>query len=161
MLSRLKLAWKVLRSEDGNIVKYAARELEHEDSDLQEHILDMARVFSTGGHSGTSAAYTLAVIERLLRFEPLWPLTGRENEWEEYTPGRFQNIRCFRVFKDEGGAYDSEGFIFKEPSGATYTSHLSKRPVTFPYRPLSVTVDVPENATQQQIKEAIHATVGT
>jgi len=159
MRARLKLAWKILRSKDGNLLKHAARELKHEDPDLREHIFDVIRTFSTGGHSGFSANYTVSVLEKLLRFEPLWPLMGDKSEWIEYATGRFQNSRCGHVFKDVDGIYDSEGFIFREPTGATYTSRLSRREIKFPYRPLTVTVDVPENATDSQVKEAIDAAI--
>jgi hypothetical protein len=75
-------------------------------------------------------------------FEPLTPLTGGDEEWVEVTPGCLQNKRCSHVFKENGQAYDIQGKVFREASGSTYTSGDSRVPVTFPYMPKSVVVDV-------------------
>ena len=97
----------------------------------------MVCLFSTHGHSGSSAAYAIATLSRLLHFLPLGPLTGAEDEWNEVGTGTFQNKRCFHVFKDQdGGAYDSEFYVFfdeKEDNGVL--SKESHRRITFPYIP--------------------------
>ena len=112
-----------------------------------EHVLDLLRVFSDEGHSGTTAPYTVNMFKKLAMFEPLVPLTGEDWEWHEPSPGVFQNIRCSRVFKQadrfNGQAYDIEGRVFREPTGACYTSAESRVPVTFPYTPKTEYVDVP------------------
>lgn len=111
-----------------------------------EHVLDLLRVFSDEGHSGTTAPYTVNMFKKLAMFEPLVPLTGEDWEWNEVGAGTFQNKRCSRVFKQadrfDGQAYDIEGKVFREPNGSCYTSADSRVPVTFPYTPKTEYVDV-------------------
>ena len=135
-----------------NLVKHAERELRaaglfDEDSDyggmLAEAVLELVQVFAAQGHSGTSAMGTIALFKKLASFEPLGPLTGADEEWNEVGSGVHQNNRCSHVFKEDGQAYDIQGKIFREPDGATYTSLGSRVPVTFPYVPHSEVVDVP------------------
>lgn len=114
---------------------------------MNEHILKMVRTFAEEGHSGFSAAYAIQALEKLLRFEPLTPLTGADDEWIEVGDHGddgpcFQNRRCPRIFKDNTGAYDIDGKVFREPSGACFTSRDSRVYITFPYRPATEYVDV-------------------
>src|SRR4051812_34713784 len=98
---------------DSNLVAHARRELElvedrcePDEREMQhamtEHILKMVETFAEEGHSGFSASYAIAVMSKLLRYEPLLPLTGEDDEWREASEGVFQNIRCSRVFKQAG-----------------------------------------------------------
>jgi hypothetical protein len=111
---------------------------------MRDHILKMIEVFADEGHSGFSASYAVSILEKLLRFEPITPLTGDDDEWMEVHNGTYQNNRCGRVFKDENGnAYDIEGRVFYDEyideDGETRKSHFtcfeSRTPVTFPYTP--------------------------
>ena len=139
---------------------------------LGDAIMKMIDVFAEEGHSGMSASIAINVFGRVARFEPLSPLTGEDDEWTDISSDSFaafpitepddealdiidainstkaikrlwQNKRCSHVFKDENGAYDSQGRIFREPSGACFTSKESRVPVTFPYTPKSEYVDRP------------------
>lgn len=116
--------------------------------DMRRHILHMIDEFSAEGHSGFSAAYAISILEKLLRFEPVTPLSGEDWEWvdvaEQNGSTLWQNSRCSRVFKDSTGAYDIEGKVFWEwytdpETGEKYKSHYtsidSRVPVTFPYTP--------------------------
>jgi len=143
-----------------SFVEYAEKELDligmTDDSEdemnlaMRDHILRMIRVFSQEGHSGFSASYAVSCLEKLLRYEPLSPLTGEDDEWMEVGMAHggdqpfYQNKRCGRVFKDENGAYDIDGIIFWEwytdpETGEKYKSHFtckeSRVPVEFPYTP--------------------------
>jgi hypothetical protein len=113
---------------------------------LCKHVLELLKVFSEEGHSGSTAPYTVNMFKKLAMFEPLVPLTGEDWEWHEPSPGVFQNIRCSRVFKQadrfNGQAYDIDGRVFREPTGACYTGAESRVPVTFPYTPKTEYVDV-------------------
>ena len=81
---RLKLAWRVLTYKTGNIMRHAERELgEGFDIELQEILL----VFSSQGHSGMSAGITTSLVEKLMRYEPIGPLTGEDSEWNEVGDG--------------------------------------------------------------------------
>lgn len=110
---------------------------------LGEAVMKMIEVFADEGHSGMSASIAISTFERVARFEPLTPLTGEDDEWNEVGDGYFQNKRCSHVFKKNGEAYDGEGRIFREPSGACFTNRDSHVPVTFPYTPKREYVDRP------------------
>lgn len=121
---------------------------------MAEHLMDMVRLFALEGHSGFSAAYAVASLEKLLRQEPLGPLTGEENEWSflGYGPEMYaQNKRCSHVFRREDGtAYDSQGRVFREPSGCCYTSSDSSVDIVFPYTPTHEYIDVPAHEDNQE-----------
>lgn len=147
-----------------SIVDYAKRELDFigmtEDSKdemnqmMRKHILHMVEEFAAEGHSGFSASYAINCLNKILRYEPLSPLTGDDSEWTDVAEqsGRtlWQNKRCSRVFKDEDGAYDIDGKVFVEtrfdengePYKTSFTSKESRVPVTFPYTPTTEYVDV-------------------
>lgn len=70
------------------MIEYAKSELDRipKDKDgmqelMNRGILDVIKVFSEQGHSGFSASYALSILDRLLRFKPISPLTGEEAEW--------------------------------------------------------------------------------
>lgn len=114
---------------------------------LGKAALELMEVFVKQGHSGMSAPAVAGVFGKLAMFEPLGPLTGEDDEWAEVASQNgplYQNKRCSHVFKDNDGAYDIEGRVFREPSGACFTSRDSRVPVTFPYTPTREYVDVPE-----------------
>ena len=86
-----------------NMMKFAESELDIiglvDDGDemngaMRKHILHMIHEFSKEGHSGFSANYAVNLLSKLLKYEPLTPLTGEDWEWTEYADGRFQNKRC-------------------------------------------------------------------
>lgn len=161
LLWRFK-AW-LKRNEPGNLELHALRELKaagytplaqpQEDGPnkwIQESIIDLIRVFSKQGHSGFSAPYCIEMFSKLAKFEPLVPLKGDDDEWVDVASingsPMWQNKRCSHVFKDETGAYDIDGKIFREPDGCCYTSRESRVYITFPYTPASEYVDVQEAA---------------
>lgn len=135
-----------------NLTNYARSELERaglfsKEGDfyggmMGEAVMKLIEVFADEGHSGMSASYCIGIFEKLARFEPLTPLTGDDDEWNEVGDGVFQNKRCSHVFKENGAAYDIEGKIFREPDGVCFTSRDSHVPVTFPYVPKHEYVDV-------------------
>ena len=138
-----------------SLVQYAESELDRigmTDEDdynnmMRKHLLHMVREFSEEGHSGFSASYALQCLEKLLRFKPLSPLTGDDDEWHDVSSisdvPRFQNKRCGSVFKEgkDGEAYDIDGKVFwewyKDEQGNAvktyYTCYESRVPVKFPY----------------------------
>ena len=115
---------------------------------IVQNLMDLLRVFSTQGHSGSSAPYCVNLFEKLAMFKPLAPLTGETNEWMEVGTGVWQNKRAGNIFKQDdrfdGQAYNLDGRVFREPSGACYTNRESMVPVIFPYTPTTEYVDVPE-----------------
>lgn len=111
-------------------------------------VLDLLKLFSSHGHSGTTAPYAINLFKQLASFEPLVPVTGEDHEWVEVSKDVFQNKRCSRVFKQadrfDGQAYDIHAIVFWEwftdpESGEKYKTHFtsaeSAQPITFPYTP--------------------------
>lgn len=106
---------------------------------IDNNILELIKIFSNQGHTGATASYVISILNRLLEYKPLTPLTGEEDEWEDIskyqnnTPG-WQNKRCPSIFKNEKGAYWVEGKIFSNDNGKSwYTSSDSCVPVEFPF----------------------------
>lgn len=152
--SRLQLCWRILRADAGNLLAHANRELPHVGKDdmgmqMADNLRELVLVFGTQGHSGFSASYARQALDKLLRFEPLAPITGAPEEWEEVFSGGFQNKRCGRLFMDrerfEGAPYDIDAVVFREPDGACFTGRGSAQVITFPYTPRTVYVDVDQD----------------
>ena len=154
LMPALKLAYRLWKNKDSNLLRHASSEFDavwkEQDAmqDLMKNQLsELIEVFSTHGHSGFSAGYAISCFETLVRYKPLGPLTGDDDEWQEVGDGVFQNRRCGRIFKQanrfDGQAYDINGKVFREPNGSCYTSSESMVPVTFPYTPTTEYVDVP------------------
>lgn len=131
-----------------NMVEFAKNELRllrsgNEPDEMQDmmdaHIVGMVEKFADQGHSGFSASYAVGILEKVLRFEPVTPLTGEDDEWTALDYGddmAAQNKRCSHVFKrKDGTAYDIEAVIFENADGSRFTSKGSRRNITFPYRP--------------------------
>lgn len=128
-----------------SLLDYAKRELERigKDEDgmqemMNKDILEIVEKFSEQGHSGFSASYALSVLERLLRFKPISPLTGGDEEWDECSiDGVFQNKRCSSVFKKKDGTFeDIDGIIVSDNGGITwFSSGRFRKNITFPYLP--------------------------
>lgn len=113
-----------------------------------DQVVELLKLFSSHGHSGSSAPYAISLFEKLAKFEPIVPLTGEDWEWSEVSDGTFQNKRCSHVFKQadrfDGQAYDIEAVIFWEwhtdsETGEKYKTHFtsaeSRQPIQFPYTP--------------------------
>lgn len=95
-----------------NIVDHAQAELERisEEPRTIEGYLDMIRIFSRMGHSGGSASVFIPVLNALLRYENLSPLTDDPEEWVHHDEtvwgergGIWQNTRNSKAFSKDGG----------------------------------------------------------
>jgi hypothetical protein len=149
-----RLWWRAFPPKSG-LESWAERELARiGDDDMQrmmnKHLLRMIRTFSREGHTGFSAGYAVSMLERLLRFEPVTPLTGDDSEWNDISDmsgePQWQNNRCSRVFRGaDGRAYDIDGRVFEEPNGCRFTGRGSRVFVTFPYTPTTIYVPVGED----------------
>jgi hypothetical protein len=73
-----------------NLYQHAKHELQlagmfDKDSDyngmLGEAALEVVKIFAKQGHSGGSAAITIGMLEKLLRFETLTPITDNPGDW--------------------------------------------------------------------------------
>lgn len=99
-----------------NLVDYAKEELTRaglfdKDSDyngmLGEATLEIIKVFSKQGHSGMSASLVTQIVEKLMRYQPLTPLTYKPDEWtnvsEASSSPLWQNKRKGTTFSTDGG----------------------------------------------------------
>lgn len=94
---------------DSPLVAHARRELAlmGEDQWITDGLCKVVAAFAEMGHSGFSAAHCAAYLDRLLRCQPLTPLTDDPAEWQDRseisgTP-LWQNIRDSRAMSTDGG----------------------------------------------------------
>lgn len=127
---------------------------------IKNDILAIIDAFAEQGHSGASAAYALNILDHLLRFKPISPLTGEDDEWGEpisRMDNCQQNKRCSSVFRknfDNNTAYDIDGKVFSDDGGKTFWStYDSMTPVTFPYMP---PVKPEQIIMRQKDKDEVH-----
>ena len=107
-----------MSEEESNLVLHAKRELalaglldaeSDYDGELGVAALEIVHVFDKQGHSGASAAMVISLVEKLLRYEPLTPLTADPDEWmplDEEVFGKanvFQSRRDSKMFSEDGG----------------------------------------------------------
>ncbi len=99
-----------------SLVEHATRELVlaglmDQDSDYNGMIgqaaLEIIEIFAQQGHSGFSASMTTDVVTRLMKYEPLTPLTSNPEEWIDRTDisgtPMWQSKRNPAVFSTDGG----------------------------------------------------------
>lgn len=93
-----------------NMVEHARRELDllGEDEAMKRCILDLMLLFSSQGHSGFSAAYTVERFRQLVNFENITPLRPDPGEWldrSDMSGGQtlWQSTRCADAFSTDGG----------------------------------------------------------
>jgi len=118
------------------LVEHAKLELQmaglfDEDSDYNGDIgkaaLELIEVFAKQGHSGMSAPYVASIFNKLAKFEPLIPITGKDEEWAEVSffekKEIFQNKRCSALFKEgkDGRPYYIDAIIKRDQRGVTWT----------------------------------------
>lgn len=97
---------------ESDLVIHARRELEllGEDPEWIEGILNIVQAFTDMGHSGSSASVAIPMINQLLQYKPLTPLTDDPEDWiylgEDMGPepgGIWQNRRDGECFSKDGG----------------------------------------------------------
>jgi len=139
------------------LVEHAREELTRaglfdEDSDyggmLGTAVLELVEKFSEQGHSGYSAGMAVSLFTKVALYEPLTPLSGDDDEWNDVSDigGRnggelLQNKRHSSVFKDDGVCYDIDAVTVRDPHGGTWGAR-SRDPITFPYTPTNRVVEI-------------------
>ena len=94
---------------------------------IGEAVMELIEVFSKQGHSGMSAPYVAGLFHKLAKYEPLVPITGKDEEWGEVSffekKEIFQNKRCSALFKDgkDGRPYYIDAIIKRNQRGVTWT----------------------------------------
>lgn len=119
LTDRLSLCWRILRAEPGNCMEHADRELPPADGDemqalMNQHIKEMVLVFGTHGHSGFSASYAIALLEKILRFQPL-----RINGLRLACHGKCHRLR--RAWTGSTGIEPAEASAWPSPAGYLMT----------------------------------------
>jgi hypothetical protein len=123
------------------LVDWAKRELElaglfDKDSDyggaLGPAILEMVKTFSEQGHSGFSAGMTRTILNKLLNWEPLTPVTdplaeGYEDVSKMWGDGKkhYQCTRDSSIFSEDGGKTWTKTVadIYEDENGISYTRY--------------------------------------
>lgn len=106
-----------------NLVKHAERELDNigmvgsnvEEAIMRKHILKVIEEFNMTGHTKLTRHWYIDIITKLMKGEPLTPLTGEDNEWKQIKTSDgivYENIRCDHVFKKDGIAWNQEGIVY-------------------------------------------------
>ena len=99
-------------SHESNLVSHARRELEMigEEPEWVEGYLKVIEAFASMGHSGGSASVAIPVINELLQYKNLKPLTDNPDEWRyiassDYgtTHDIWQSRRNPEAFSNDGG----------------------------------------------------------
>lgn len=116
------------------LLDHARRELGlvNEDPELSANLLAVVAAFAAFGHSGGSAPIAIHHLERLLRFQPLSPLTSDPAEWIDRTEANggqpmWQSTRDPRVFSHDGGrtwAYITDDYEYVPPAAQDLPKEL-------------------------------------
>jgi hypothetical protein len=140
-----------------------------EDSDyggaIGEAVMELMEVFEKQGHSGYSAGVVASLFHKLANYEPLGPITGKDEEWVDISDmaGKpwYQNKRESGLFKDKDGRVTYNDAIIKRcPNGTTWSGpiymnredainntnqfHSSLEIKGFPFTPKTFYIDVLE-----------------
>jgi len=128
-----------------------------------ENVKEVLNVIGEQGHSGFSINYFKNLLNKAIMFEPIGPLTGKDDEWNEVSGGTYQNKRCSSVFKEskDGEAYYMDGYVFRENEDCSYYgTRASRKYIKFPYTLektvyITLNVDRNTNVTDEMYAEAI------
>jgi hypothetical protein len=133
-------------------------------------VMELMEVFSNQEHSGMSAGIVADIFHKLANYEPLQPITGKDEEWGDITdygdkdPFQ-QNIRESGLFKYADGKVTYCSAIIKRcPNGITWSGPLyltredaindvnmirsSQEIKGFPFTPKTFYIDVLEEETK-------------
>ena len=91
-------------------------------------VMELIEIFSKQGHSGMSAPIVADIFKKLANYEPLGPITGKDEEWNDVSnliDGRtlFQNKRCSALFKEgkDEQPYYIDAIIKRDQRGVTWS----------------------------------------
>lgn len=118
-----------------NIEEYARKELElagwlDKDSfyegEMGKAVLELIKVFSDQDHSGMSSNICRDLFHKLSNFEPLTPLTGEEDEWNDITENYFVAKVLFKGAEDSPEA-DEIVDVINRDTGTSGKRYQNKR----------------------------------
>jgi len=105
-----------------SLVEHAQREMNLVETDqwFIDGMVNVVKAFAEMGHSGGSASFAIPILNQLLQFKPLTPLTDDPDEWMEVTQGQWQCKRDPSAFSNDGGkTYLLMGEAAEDPSAET------------------------------------------
>jgi hypothetical protein len=143
-----------LSQETSNLVKHAITELhlagfyDQTSGDsldpyfekVADDVVQLVRLFASHANSGMSAEITTSLLEALLQFKPLTPLTNDPAEWNQFGDMGWQSTRDSSAFSLDGGKtyylLDEKRrwvakLVWKLP--AKLRNRLSNSKLVFPY----------------------------
>lgn len=94
---------------ESNLLAHAEREMQeaHVEDDVQPSLLQAVAAFRSYGHSGGSASVCVPLLNDLLNFRALTPLTDNPTEWLDQSGISsypvWQNVRDSEAFSEDGG----------------------------------------------------------
>lgn len=95
---------------------------------IGEAVMQLMEVFDKQGHSGHSAPIVANLFHKLANYEPLLPITGKDEEWGDVRDlgnGKpwYQNKRCSALFKDgeDGEAYYIDAIVKRDQNGVCWS----------------------------------------
>lgn len=94
---------------ESNLLAHAEREMRraHVEEDVQPSLLQSVAAFRSYGHSGGSASVCVPMLNNLLNFQALTPLTDDPAEWQDQSEMSgypiWQSIRDPEAFSEDGG----------------------------------------------------------
>jgi hypothetical protein len=114
--------------DDSQLVQHAIRELALVDNDKEfnDCIINAVREFAKYGHSGGSAGVAIHILNDLLQYKNLSPLTDDPSEWMHVSDNEpcWQSRRNPEAFSNDGG---KTYYLLSEGSGANHRlMHISK-----------------------------------
>jgi hypothetical protein len=83
----------------------------------------VADTFAEFGHTGQSAEYTLRVLEQLLRFKNLTPLTDDPAEWLDVTEYTEQKSKLWQSVRNSAAFSTTEGKTYILSHEEEYIEH--------------------------------------
>lgn len=88
-----------------NFVEHAKRELSllGNDDEFNNSIIKSIEAFASYGHSGGSASVAIPLLNDLLQFKNISPLTDNKNEWNEVGRNTWQSRRNPEAFSEDSG----------------------------------------------------------
>ena len=91
-------------------------------------VMELMEVFAKQGHSGMSAPLVANLFHKLATYQPLGPITGKDEEWgdvRDLGDGKpwYQNKRCSALFKDgkDGQPYYIDAIVKRDQRGITWS----------------------------------------
>jgi len=124
--------------------------LYYNSTNLASAIVEIGKLLDSRELSTDDVVKCAALMEKLIKVEPLTPLTGDEDEWIAVDSEWDMNLRCKRVFreKETGLAYDIHAKLFIESIGGkkrVFNDSNSRVIISFPYTPKTEYIEITDN----------------